>query len=411
MATQVPIGLIDISRGGTCVETWLPLEVLEAIDTPEVKAKLAEWDGKVNGFDPQKDLEERIRKYNERTERIRKDGGDVANRVPPSETRSNPFADDMNRPGNCYASMLAPIAGLQVKGALWHQGFNNAMQANGHVMYYQLFARMIDEWRKAFMDPDMAFGIISLCTAGEPQDLDNYLERMLDEGIYIREVQYKTFLDLQKAGDKNIGFASSYDQRRSWYHPQIKIPVGERIACWALATQYGMSRQLKWEPPICSEVKIENGALVLKMSASVGPYNDGPILGFAVAGEDGKFQPAKAAYFVKGKDSRGRPQEDRRMIVLSSPLVPKPVHYRYAWGRNPLANLKAGDIPFATQRSDSWNLADMYEIYTGKKPEVAGVLSRGEHGELRKALQAEDLNRRLYEARALITEHPEKSAD
>lgn len=28
MAMQVPIGVIDVSRGGTCVETWTPIELL-----------------------------------------------------------------------------------------------------------------------------------------------------------------------------------------------------------------------------------------------------------------------------------------------------------------------------------------------------------------------------------------------
>ncbi|HAS83034.1 MAG TPA: hypothetical protein DCS43_10275 [Verrucomicrobia bacterium] len=32
MATQVPIGMINVSRGGTTVETWTPLAVLRQID-------------------------------------------------------------------------------------------------------------------------------------------------------------------------------------------------------------------------------------------------------------------------------------------------------------------------------------------------------------------------------------------
>jgi hypothetical protein len=70
-----------------------------------------------------------------------------------------------------------------------------------------------------------------------------------------------------------------------------------------------------------------------------------------------------------------------------------------------LANLKANnsdDIPFATQRSDSWNLADMYKAYTGKACEVPGQLGRAEKGELKKALKAEDLRRRLHQAQAII---------
>ena len=30
---------------------------------------------------------------------------------------------------------------------------------------------------------------------------------------------------------------------------------------------------------------------------------------------------------------------DQSRVVLTSPLVPKPIHYRYAWARNPHASL------------------------------------------------------------------------
>ena len=42
MASQVPIGVIDASRGGTTVETWTPDSVLRTIDAPQVKTLLQE---------------------------------------------------------------------------------------------------------------------------------------------------------------------------------------------------------------------------------------------------------------------------------------------------------------------------------------------------------------------------------
>jgi hypothetical protein len=44
----------------------------------------------------------------------------------------------------------------------------------------------------------------------------------------------------------------------------------------------------------------------------------------------------------------------------------------------------------------------MYEIYTGKKPATPGVLHGGEMRELSHALKAEDLKRRIEEAKALL---------
>ena len=403
MATQIPIGVIDASRGGTCIETWLPLELLKTIDTPEVKNLLSDWDKQVAAFHPQQDLEARIKQFHERTASLKAQGKEIpANRTPPSDLRLGP-AMDMNKPGNGYASMIAPLAGFQIKGAIWHQGFNNAMVPNGHALYYQVFAKMIGAWREAFNDPRMPFGIISLCTAGDPQDLDNYLEMIADEGIYIREVQYKTFLDFQKAGDTNVGFASSFDQRRAWYHPQIKIPAGERMAAWALATQYGLSSGIRWLPPTIKEMRVEGGKVTLSMDSSdATPYNDGPILGFCLAGKDGKFQPAQA---VSGD------QGDRSVIVLSSPLVAEPVYYRHAWGRNPLANVKADGIPLDTLRNDNWTVADMFEIYTGKKSAVPNILNGGEVRVLTQALKAEDVKRRLKEAESFIQEHQATTKD
>lgn len=402
LATQIPIGVMDASRGGTTLETWTPMEVLNSIDTQEVKSKLTEWNAKVAAFDARKDLDDRIQRFEQQQARL-KAQGKRTNATAPSDLLPGP-AMDMNRPGNCYASMIAPIARLEIKGALWHQGYNNALQPNGHVMYQQVFPKMIGAWRAAFNDPHLPFGIISLCTEGDPQDRDDYLEKIVNEGIYIREVQFKTFLDFLKAGDKNIGYASSFDQRRSWYHPQIKIPVGERIARWALATQYGMSKQIRWMPPMLKEARAEGGKMLLQLDSTAGPYHDGPIEGFAIAGKDGRFQPARAEWFT-GPDKQNQPRQDRSVIVLTSPMVPEPVYFRHAWGRNPLANLKSTDhtdLPFPTVRNDTFTIADMYEIYVGKKSTSPHELDRREQGELARALRAEDLKRRIAEARELL---------
>jgi len=409
MASQVPIGVVDVSRGGTTVETWTPDPVLRTIDTPEIAAKLAEWDDKVAQFDPQKDLEDRVKRHHEWVARMEKDGKEIpADRTEPTDLRPGP-AMDQNRPGNCYASMIAPIAGLAVKGAIFHQGYNNCFNGSqGADMYYQVFPKMIAAWRAAFSDPEMSFGIITLCTQGTRQTRDNFLEQMADAGPYIREAQYKTFLDLYNAGDKNIGFASTYDLRRRWYHPQLKIPAGERIARWALATQYGFEREIRWKPPMLTEMTVEEGRILLHLDEPASNVDDGgPIMGFAVAGKDRKFHPADVSHLVIGKDSRGQPRRDTKVLVLESPMVPEPVHFRYAWARSPLGNLQAvgnTDIPFATQRSDTWSMTESYEALTGKASQAPGSLDRGERNEFLKALRAEDVRRRVAEAEALIRE-------
>ncbi|MGB7345944.1 MAG: hypothetical protein WBD20_17130 [Pirellulaceae bacterium] len=170
-----------------------------------------------------------------------------------------------------------------------------------------------------------------------------------------------------------------------------------------MATQYGFQRSIRWKPPIVISTKVESDRIELQLDEPAGPVDDGsPIVGFAIAGEDRKFHPATAEHLVTGKNDRGQPQTNKRVIVLSSPMVPAPVHYRYAWGRSPLGNLQAErmtDIPLATQRSDEWTLEnvplDLFE------EEVTQKLNRQQQSKLLEALRKQDVDRILIEAEAL----------
>lgn len=397
MATQVPIGLVDISRGGTCVETWTPMEVLRATDNDDIKKLLADWDAKVAAWDPAKDLEGRVAQFRKR----QKEGKTPPGAKEPTEPGPGP-AVDMNRPGNCYGGQFAPLIGLAFKGVIWHQGYNNAFTESTRCgeTYAETLTRMIKAWREATGNPDMAFGIIAQETDQEPQSLENFLSGITDNGCLIREAHFKTFDGMRKAGDKHIGFAASDDMRRAWFHPQIKIPVGERIARWALATQYGIN--IRWLPPAVKETKVDGGRLIVTLDHEANPYNSGPIYGFAIAGSDKKFYPAKAEHLVDDKKN-----VNRSVIVLASPFVSEPVAFRYGWHRNPMGNLKIAnsELPLPISRSDTWSLNDLYEAYTGKKTTSPTALNGGERGELNRALQKADKQRRFKEAEVYVKEH------
>ena len=403
MTSRVPIGVIDASRGGTTVETWTPDVVLRGIDTPEVTTLLAEWDQKVDEWDPAADLAQRVQNFQRKKERFEKEGRKLGpNETEPTDLRPGP-AMDQNRPGNCFASMIAPLRGMAVKGAVFHQGYNNCFNGStGAVMYRQVFPQMITAWRDAFGDPYLPFGILSLCTEGQKQTLDNYSEMMANPGPYIREAQYQTFLEFYRGGDQNIGFASCYDLRRRWYHPQLKLPAGERLARWALATQYGISG-LKWKPPMVENMEVSDGQIVLTLDEAADAVDDGgPVVGFAIAGEDRQFHPATAAHFVTGQDDRGRPRKDTRRLVLQSPMVPQPVHFRYAWARSPLGNLQVSrntDVPFATQRSDNWPL-EATPVLFGEQTPVK--LDGRQKRQQQEALRALDQQRQAQAAQQLL---------
>lgn len=404
-ASQVPIGVIDVSRGGTTVETWTPLDVLQGIDGEATKQKVLEFEQAAAEWDAEADLAARINQHASRLERLLQDGKEVseADKQPPSDLRPGPIGNH-NYPGHCYAGMIAPLEGLSVKGAIFHQGYNNAFDGTlGVRMYREVFPEMIRSWRLAFGDPEMPFGILSLCTDGYPQTLDDYSEKMFNTGIEIREAQYQTFVDLLQSGDEKIGFASTFDLRRRWYHPQLKLPAGERIARWALATEYGFEGQVEWKPPMLVEMKPLDGVIELTFDREVADPMDGEIRGFAIADEARQFHPAEAQYAERGKNDRGQIQYDRKRLVLSSPMVKKPIHYRYAWGRNPLANLQATgnkDLPFATQRSDDWV---MEEVPLGVLGETVNLpISRADRSKILGALREQDRQRQLHSAKQVL---------
>ncbi len=410
MASGVPIGLIDASVGGTTVETWTPEASLSTIEGAETRAMLDDWREKIAAFDPHADLEQRIANYN-RNKEARAERGDPlpAESAPPADLRPGPAAD-RNRPGYCYASMIRPFEGLAVAGALFHQGYNNCFDGSeGAKMYAQVFPHLIASWRSAFGDPQLPFCVISLCTAGEPQTWENFAKPMYDVGPFIREAQHDAFRRLREAGDTAVGFVSTYDLRRSWYHPQIKIPAGERAAKWALATRYGLltgrDAPLQWQPPTIDEVDRVEGAIRLTMSTEIktADDSDGRMLGFAIAGEDGKFYPAEISYFQDGVDDRNRPKLKRDTLVLSSPFVAAPRHYRYAWARNPMANLvNRFGVPLATQRSDDWILEEICAWLEVPDGMDAQGRRRWLGNNSRRELERLDTERRLAEAQAEI---------
>jgi sialate O-acetylesterase len=133
------------------------------------------------------------------------------------------------------------------------------------------------------------------------------------------------------------------------------------------------------------------------------------MLGFAIAGEDRKFYPAVIEYGTDGVDNRNRPRVKRNVLVLSNPHVVEPVHYRYAWARNPMSNLtSARQIPLATQRSDDWFQEETPVAFPIPEGVAASSYRRQLNGKVRKELELGDTERQLQEAEATLARLKEK---
>ncbi|HCC72064.1 MAG TPA: hypothetical protein DEQ09_13075, partial [Bacteroidales bacterium] len=347
MVSQVPVGLIDVSRGGTTVESWISGKALS--ETPENQEMLEYWDKRIREYDPSENLRMRIRNWERRAERRKQMGLEPGPK--PTEPSPSP-AYDHNRPGACYNGMLSVFKGLTVKGIIFHHGYNNALSDSRPELYAVNFDLLIRDWRESFNDPDLPFGIIDFSAGGMPQTRDNLEAAMIDAAPYIREGQFKAFLN-----NDRTGYVSTYDQQVNWYHPQKKTEAGERIARWALAELYGFD--LGWESAICTGKEIKAGKIILNFNKEIKTSDDRPFEGFAIAGSDNHFYPAKAEYLVSGRDNTGKEIQDRTKIVVWNDLVHDPEEVRYAWARNPLGNavnatLYERILPVPPFRTDNW---------------------------------------------------------
>jgi len=119
--------------------------------------------------------------------------------------------------------------------------------------------------------------------------------------------------------------------------------VGERLALWALARDYGR-KDIEPSGPLYRTMKIQRNKAVLQFD-HVGSgliSNDGrPLSWFSIAGADGKFVAADAR--IHGKT-----------IIVSSPQVSKPTAVRFAWTEAASPNLfNKNGLPAVPFRTDN----------------------------------------------------------
>jgi sialate O-acetylesterase len=279
---EVPIGLVDISWGGTRIEPWIPLDAMAASDFKRTADELA---ARIAAFDP----------------------------------KANPNAKapgtEPHEPAAIYNAMMAPWIAFPVRGTIWYQGESNAGEPDD---YRKLLPLLIRSWRGKSGNPDMAWGVVQLA-AFMP-----FVENEPAQGAWalLREAQFR---GARAAG--NAGMVSAIDLGDAAdIHPRRKREVGERLAAWARDTVYGESL-VAWQGPELASAERENGAMVrVRVTHARGLRATGATPGgFALAGADGKFVWANATIMDEGRDG----------IVLTAPGVDDPVEVVYAWQNNP----------------------------------------------------------------------------
>jgi sialate O-acetylesterase len=260
--------------------------------------------------------------------------GDWKYQLSPASFKMNDTRYDPNMyPTLLYNGMINPVKNFTMQGAIWYQGENNASRAK---TYKTLFPLMINDWRKQFNNPDLAFMYVQLANFMAAKDTPQ--ESAWAE---LREAQ-NAALSLPKVGMAVIIDLGDADD----IHPRNKKDVGYRLSLPAGKLVYGDN--LVYSGPMYKSMSIEGNQAILTFehtgSGLITRNNKyGYVMGFQIAGEDKKF------YWAKGKIDKDR-------LILYSDEVKNPAAVRYAWSDNPEdANLynKEG-LPASPFRTDSW---------------------------------------------------------
>jgi sialate O-acetylesterase len=230
-----------------------------------------------------------------------------------------------------YNTMINPVIKFRIKGVVWYQGENNTGRAYA---YRTLFPALITDWRNkwGYEFPFYWVQLANLYPLNETPVESAWAE--------LREAQTMT-LSLPKTGQAvtcDIGNPNDI-------HPTNKQDVGRRLARIALHNDYGKT-EIIYSGPTFQSVEIIGNKAVITMNTHgsvLAVHNKyGYLEGFAIAGEDKKFEWAKAT--VEGNK-----------IIVYSTRVDHPVAVRYGWANNPGGNLfNTENLPAVPFRTDNW---------------------------------------------------------
>lgn len=321
----VPVGIIHSSWSGSPIEAWMSAEALasdpsSAAITRMWAEKIAAKRAEIDAYEPQ------WRAWRERADRALAAGEPYEQPPEGPEGPRHPWY-----PSNLYNAMLRPLAPYGIRGFIWYQGEGNRSRAT---QYRTLFPALIREWRGLFgggkSGGEPPFLYVQI--AGYGKDPPEPAESPSAE---LREAQLMA-LDLPRTAMVVTTDISDPED----VHPTNKRDVGHRLALAARAVAYG--EDVVHSGPIYDSMQVEGDAIRLRFKHVGGGLRarGGALQGFAIAGEDGRFQWAEAR--IEGDTVRVRRKGLRR-----------PVAVRYGWRESPACNLfNAEGLPASPFRTD-----------------------------------------------------------
>jgi sialate O-acetylesterase len=238
-----------------------------------------------------------------------------------------PWTVSGNNGGGMYNGMIAPVKPLAIRGVIWYQGEANV---GSGLKYYDKMKALIEGWREVW-GYDFPFYFVQLAPfAGYgPGSLPPLWEAQV-ASLKIPGTGMAVTTDIVH----NIGDI----------HPRNKFDVGNRLALWVLAKEYG-KKDLVYSGPLYKSMTVDGNKIRLAFAHVGGGLKsrDGkPLSEFEIAGADRKFVPAEAAI-------------DGDTVVVEAKEVASPTQVRFGWRNvaNPNLVNKEG-LPASPFQTNGW---------------------------------------------------------
>ena len=222
-----------------------------------------------------------------------------------------------NQPTTLYNAVLHPLAPYAISGIVWYQGESNVGNPRPYERY---LTTMINNWRTLWQQPELPFVVVQLANydgrqqTGMPRPIVYQAEPGNSSWAQLREAQRLVAKKMNQ-----VELASAIDLGETVdIHPLRKREVAERIGLCFDRTVY-QNKKVKLMPEIVS-TNVEGTTVTLTFDQPLRPCAE--LFEFEVAGQDGRFQNAKA-------------RAEGSTIVITSPIA-QPVRVRHAWKDNPL---------------------------------------------------------------------------
>ena len=320
-ALSVPVGFLNVNRGCTRIETWIPARMMD----------------------------DDLREYLVKTNRL------------PTDENWNTFGDrtryidkNFQQFSSYYNRAVAPLAGVSVRGILWYQGGSNRAEHCKYGYYPTLLDTLRRAWREDLGIPGAEFPVY--VSALYPYIDEN---RSVNTGRFVADLAA-----LAASRPSEYYIVPISDLSPAWavhaknhpVHPVNKYHQGERFARLVLDTFYRAEGEGEL-PATLAEVTRGDGAITLRFShVGTGLFIKGEAPhGLYIADGEGHYLPAECD--ILSPDT----------LRLYHPGIPAPQEAAYSVRTAETeCNLFAGAypvVPFFTAPHDTWG-----DIHIEKRP-------------------------------------------